>query len=60
MYLFLTLLDLLCCGGFSLIVVIGAYFLAVVHGLLTAVASLVAEHGVLGHVDFSICSTWAL
>ena len=53
MYLFLTLLGLLCCAGLSLIVVIGAYFLIVVH-----VASLVAEHGALGHVGFSICGTW--
>ena len=48
MYLFLTLLGL-CCAGFSLIVVVGAYFLVV--------ASLVAEHGALGHVGF--CGTWA-
>ena len=54
MYLFLTLLGRLCYAGFSLIVVLGAYFLVVVHE-----ASLVAEHGALGHVGFSICGVWA-
>ena len=31
-------------GGLSLIMVSGGYCLAVVHGLFTAVAALVAEH----------------
>ena len=42
---FLTILDL-CCAGFSLVVVNRGYSLFVVHGLLNAVASLVAEHGI--------------
>ena len=32
--------------GFSVVVVTGGYSLAVVHGLLTVVLSLVAEHDV--------------
>ena len=44
-YLFLAVLGLCCCVGFSLVVVSGGYSLFVVHGLLIVVASLVAEHG---------------
>ena len=45
MYLFLTALGLCCCvQAFSSCGKWGLLFLAV-HGLLTAVASLVAEHG---------------
>ena len=44
-YLFLAVLGLCCCTGFSLVVVIGGCSLVAVHGLLIAVASLVAEHG---------------
>ena len=44
-YLFLAVLGLHYCVGFSLVAVRGRYSLAVVHGLLIAVASLVAEHG---------------
>ena len=41
---YLTVLGLLCCVDFSLVVTSRGYSLAVVCGLLTAVASLVAEH----------------
>ena len=44
-YLFLAMLGLPCCGDFSLVVVSGCYSLVVVRGLLIAVASLGAEHG---------------
>ena len=37
-------LGLRCCAGLSLVVASGGYSVAV-RGLLTAVASLVAEHG---------------
>ena len=50
-YLFLAVLGLCCCIGFSLVSVIRGYSLTVVHGLLTEVASLVAEH--------RLWSTWA-
>ena len=40
---FLAALSLHCCAGFSLAVERGGSSLAVAHGLLTAVASLVAE-----------------
>jgi len=43
-YLFLAVLGLCCCTGFSLVAADGAYFLVVVSRLLIAVASLVAEH----------------
>ena len=42
-YLFLAALSLHCCASFSLVEERGGYSLAVVHGLLTAVASLVVE-----------------
>ena len=42
--LFLASLGRHCCVGFSLVVVSWGHSLAVVCGLLTAVASLVAEH----------------
>ena len=65
MYLFLTMLGLCCCVGFSLAVVIGPT-LAVVHGLLIAVTSLV-EHGlsgvqasVVGAHGLSSYGSWAL
>ena len=46
---------------FSLVAVSGGYSLVAVCGLLVVVvvASLTAEHEVLGHVGFSSCSTWA-
>ena len=47
-YLFLTVLDLCCCTGFSLVVESRGYPPAVVLALLIAVASLVAEHGLQG------------
>ena len=43
-YLFLTVLGLHCCVGFSLVAVSGGYSLVAAHGLLTAVASFVAGH----------------
>ena len=42
--LFLTVLDLCCCTGFSLVAARRGYPLAAVTGFLIAVASLVAEH----------------
>ena len=42
---FLAVLDLCCCLGFSLAVVRGGYSLAAVCRLLIAVASLVVEQG---------------
>ena len=44
-YLFLVVLGLCCCVGFSLVVAIRVYSLVAMHGFLIAVASLVAEHG---------------
>ena len=44
-YLFLALMGLCCCVGFSLVVARGSYPLAMVCGPLTAVPSLVVEHG---------------
>ena len=38
------MLGLCCCMGFSLVAVSRVYSLGAVHELLTAVASLVAEH----------------
>ena len=43
-YLFLAVLSLGCCAGFSLVVESGGYSLVAVCGLLILVASLVAEH----------------
>ena len=42
-YLFLAVLGLLCCSGFSLVAESGGYFLVVMSGLLIAVAPLVVE-----------------
>ena len=44
-YLFLAVLGVRCWAGFSLAVATGGSPLVLVHGLLLAVASLVAEHG---------------
>ena len=43
-YLFLVVLGLCCCVDFPLVEAIQGYSLVVVHELLIAVASLVAEH----------------
>ena len=43
-HLFLTLLGLHCCAGFSLVAVSWGYFLALTCGFLHVMASLVAEH----------------
>ena len=42
---FWAVLDLYCCVGFSLVAVSRSYSLVVARGLLTAVAFLVAAHG---------------
>lgn len=39
------LLAVCCCGGSSLVLASGGYSLVLVHGLLTAVTSLVASQG---------------
>ena len=44
-YLFLAVLGLFCCVGFSLVAASGGYSPVAVLRLLIAVASLVAEHG---------------
>ena len=44
-YLFMALLGLHCCLGFSLVVESRGYSLVVVHGLLIAVTSVVLERG---------------
>ena len=48
-YLFLAVLGLCCCTGFSLVVASGGYSPVAVHGLLIVVASLVAELGSRAH-----------
>ena len=45
LYLFLTVLHLCCCMGFSLVVASEGYSPVAVCGLLVVVASLVEEHG---------------
>ena len=45
---FLTLLSLHCCAGFSLVAESGGYSLAVAWGPLIAVASLVVKHRLSG------------
>ena len=53
MYLFLAVLGLHCCLGFSLVVESWGYFSSC-SGLVITVASLASEHGLyLGRVDFS-------
>ena len=46
--------------GLSLVAVSRGYPQITVQGLLTAVASLVAEYGLLGSMDFRGCGSWAL
>ena len=41
----MAVLSAHCCMGFSLVAASGGYSLVAVHRLLTAVASLVAKHG---------------
>ena len=50
-FLFLAVLGLCCCTGFSLVVVSRACSLIAMHGLLIAVVSLAAEH--------QLYDTWA-
>ena len=47
--LFMTVLGLYCCTGFSLVVASGGYSLVVLLELLIEVASLVAKPGSGGH-----------
>ena len=56
-YLFLAVLGLHCCVGFSLVVVSGSYSLVTTHRRLVMVASLVAGSRFAG---LSSCSSWAL
>ena len=44
MYLFMAVLSLPCCAGFSLVAESRVYFLAVVTRLLLVVASFIGEH----------------
>ena len=48
LFLFLVVLGLCCCVGFSLVAANGGYSLVVMCGLLIVVASLVVEHGLQG------------
>ena len=57
--LFLAVLDLSCCAGFSLVAVSRGYSLVAVRGLLIVVASLVPRMG-LGHLAFNSCGSRAL
>ena len=43
-YLFMAVLDLRCCTGFSLVLASGIYSLIAMHGLLIEAASLAADH----------------
>ena len=43
-YLFVAVLGLHCCVGFSLVAASGGYFLVVARGLLTGVASPIENH----------------
>ena len=54
-YLFLAVLGLHCCVGFSLVVASGGYSLVAVHGLRIAVASVVWHIGLAApwHVNSS-------
>ena len=45
-HVFLAVLGLRCCWGFSLVVASRSYSVLATHGLLTEVASLVGEHGI--------------
>ena len=45
LYLFLAVLGLCCCTGFALVAKSGVHALVAEDGLLTSVASLIAEHG---------------
>ena len=49
LYWFLAALGLCCCTGFSPLAASRGYSLAVVRRLLTAVVSLVVEHGLWVH-----------
>ena len=53
----MAVLGLCCCVGSSLVAVSWDYTLVIVHGLLVAVVSLVAELGAHG---LSSCGSWFL
>ena len=66
-YLFLTVLGLQCCAGFSLVAASGSSSLVAVGRCLIVVASLVAEHRLYGAQapvfvvrGLSRCGSWAL
>ena len=59
MYLFVAVLGLHCCRGFSLVVLSRGCSLVVVNGLLVEAASLVWSTG-SRFTGFSSCSSWAL
>ena len=56
--LFLAVLGLGCCVGFSLVAVSRGYSLVVEHGLLIVVASRCRAQA-LGCAGFSSCGSWA-
>ena len=57
-YLFMAVLDLRCCVGFSLVVASRSYSLVVVCRLLIEMASLIVEHRLWG-ARASVVSMWA-
>lgn len=61
-YLFLTAVDagsfFFCCVGAFSSWASGGYSLVVVHELLIVAASLIVEHGALGHEGFNSCDMW--
>ena len=61
-YLFIFVLDLPDCAGFSLVAEIGGYSVAVVLGVLVVEASFVLEHGLKGGSPWAslLHGTWDL
>ena len=57
--LFLAVLGLGCCEGFSLVARSGGHSLVAMRGLLTAVVLLLQSTGVLGQAGFHNSGTWA-
>ena len=57
----MAVLGLCCCVGLFLVALSSGYCLVVLHGLLIAMASLVAEDGLAGEGrgSFHSCDTWA-
>ena len=58
-YLFLAVLGLHCCAGFSLVAASGGYSPAAVSRLLIAVVFLLRRAQALEQVDFRSCIMWA-